>query len=80
VRRHGAGLGSQDEKSAGHNHLTRLQEQGYVVKQDDEKYRFGLKFLDIGGYVRKSIEFYQVAEVQSLAAETGELANLLVEE
>ncbi len=69
-------------KSAVHNHLTTLQERGYIVKQDDEMYRFGLKFLEIGGYARKSMEFYQVAEpeVQSLAAETGELANLLVEE
>lgn len=69
-------------KSAVHNHLTTLQERGYVVKRDDDKYRFGLKFLEIGGYVRKSMEFYQVAEpeIRSLAAETGELANLLVEE
>ena len=55
---------------------------GMCPQQDDEKYRFGLKFLDIGGYARKSMGFYQVAEpeVQSLPAETGELANLLVEE
>lgn len=68
-------------KSAVHNHLTTLQEHGYVVKTGDE-YQFGLKFLEVGGYARKSMEFYQVAEpeVKSLAAETGELANLLVEE
>jgi DNA-binding IclR family transcriptional regulator len=68
-------------KSAVHNHLTTLRKHGYVLKDDDE-YQIGLKFLEIGGRVRKSMEFYQVAEpeVKSLAAETGELANLLVEE
>lgn len=68
-------------KSAVHNHLTTLQQHGYVLKEDDE-YKLGLKFLEVGGYSRKSMEFYQVAEpeVKSLAAETGELANLLVEE
>lgn len=68
-------------KSAVHNHLTTLQESGYVLKQGDE-YQLGLKFLDIGGHVRKSMKFYQIAEpeVKSLAADTGELANLMVEE
>lgn len=68
-------------KSAVHNHLTTLQQHGYVLKEGDE-YKLGLKFLEVGGYSRKSMEFYQVAEpeVKSLAAETGELANLLVEE
>jgi len=68
-------------KSAVHNHLTTLQKHGYVLQTGDE-YRLGLKFLEIGGSTRKSMEFYQVAEpeVKSLADETGELANLLVEE
>ena len=68
-------------KSAVHNHLTTLREHGYVLKTGDE-YQLGLKFLEVGGHTRKSMEFYQVAEseVKSLAVETGELANLLVEE
>lgn len=68
-------------KSAVHNHLTTLREHGYVLQRGDE-YQLGLKFLEVGGHTRKSMEFYQVAEpeVKSLAAETGELANLLVEE
>jgi len=68
-------------KSAVHNHLTTLQEHGYVLKTG-EAYQLGLKFLEVGGHTRKSMEFYQVAEpeIKSLAAETGELANLLVEE
>ena len=68
-------------KSAVHNHLSTLQSHGYAVQTGDE-YRIGLKFLEVGGHTRKSMEFYQVAEpeVESLADETGELANLLVEE
>lgn len=68
-------------KSAVHNHLNTLRKHGYVLKDGDD-YRLGLKFLEVGGHSRKSMEVYQVAEpeVKSLAAETGELANLLVEE
>jgi DNA-binding IclR family transcriptional regulator len=68
-------------KSAVHNHLNTLRTHGYVLKEGDD-YRLGLKFLEVGGHSRKSMEIYQVAEpeVKSLAAETGELANLLVEE
>lgn len=68
-------------KSAVHNHLTTLQKHGYVQKAGEE-YQLSLKFLEVGGRIRKSMELYQVAEpeVKSLAAETGELANILVEE
>lgn len=68
-------------KSAVHNHLTTLQKHGYVLKTGDE-YQLGLKFLEVGGSTRKSMNFYQVAEpeVDWLANETGELANLLLEE
>lgn len=68
-------------KSAVHNHLMTLRKHGFVTKEGEE-YRLSLKFLDVGGYIRRSMEFYQVAEpeVKALANETGELANLLVEE
>ncbi|RDI70010.1 HTH-type transcriptional regulator XacR [Halopelagius longus] len=68
-------------KSAVHSHLSTLRKHQYVLKDDDD-YRLGLKFLELGGNIRKSMEFYQVAEpeVKSIAAKTGELANLLVEE
>lgn len=73
--------GSNMGKSMVHNHLTTLRKHGYVVKVGDE-YRLGLKFLEVGGHIRKSMELYEVAEpeIKSLADETGELANLLVEE
>lgn len=68
-------------KSTLHNHLSTLVEVGYVRKTGDE-YELGLKFLDVGGYLRKRIDLFQVAEseVNKLAAETGELANLTTEE
>ncbi|RDI70064.1 IclR family transcriptional regulator [Halopelagius longus] len=67
--------------SAVHNHLMTLREESYVTKTGDE-YRLGLKFLEVGGHTRRSMELYQVAapEVEALSEETGELAHLLVEE
>lgn len=71
------------DKSKGsvHNHLSTLCELGYVTK-DDSTYRIGLRFLDHGVYARQRQPLYDIAEpeVESLAAETGELVNLLVEE
>ncbi|MFC6823603.1 HTH-type transcriptional regulator XacR [Halopelagius fulvigenes] len=68
-------------KSAVHSHLSTLRKHHYVLKDGDD-YQLGLKFLELGGNIRKSMEFYQVAEpeVKAIAAKTGELANLLVEE
>lgn len=68
-------------KSAVHNHLMTLQKYGYVVKSDN-KYKLGMKFLEVGGQIRKQMELYRIAEpeVKSLATATGELANLMIEE
>lgn len=67
--------------SAVHNHLSTLQEYGYVVKRGDE-YRLGLKFLELGGYTRNQEVAYKVAEpeIERLAEETGELVNLMTED
>ena len=68
-------------KSTVHNHLVTLRENEYVVK-DGTTYRVGLQFLELGEYTRNRMKIYDVArpEVEALADETGELANLLVEE
>jgi DNA-binding IclR family transcriptional regulator len=68
-------------KSSIHNYLTTLEQDGYVVKEDNI-YRVGLRFLDLGGHARHGERIYSIAkdEVAELANETGELANLLVEE
>lgn len=69
-------------KSTVHEHLATLKEYDYVTKHDDSTYSIGLGFFEMGEYARKRRKIYEIArpEVTSLAEETGELANLLVEE
>lgn len=68
-------------KSSAHNYLRTLEHEGYVVKED-RQYRVGLRFLDLGAHARTREQLYTVAkpELKTLAEETGEHANLLVEE
>lgn len=68
-------------KSSVHNYLSTLVEEEFVVKRDGE-YHIGLRFLEFGGLARNEIPLYSVgrSQVSDLADETGELANLLVEE
>ena len=69
-------------KSSIHNYLSTLLQEGYVIKDEDGVYHVGLKFLEIGSVARQRRRIYDIAkpEVISLAEDTGELANLLVEE
>jgi len=62
-------------------HLKTLEDVGYVVK-DDPGYRLSYRFLRDGVSVRERSNVYQVTrpEVEALAEETGEVANLGVEE
>ncbi|SEV80451.1 IclR family transcriptional regulator [Natrinema salifodinae] len=68
-------------KSSAYNYLKTLEHEGYVVS-DGGEYELGLRFLDLGAYARQKKKLYTVAkpELRSVAEETGELANLLVEE
>lgn len=68
-------------KSTTHNYLSTLEETGYLTKEEGEYY-VGIRFLELGSYVRNRRKIYQIAkpEVVELAEETGELANLLIEE
>lgn len=68
-------------KSTVHNHLQTLLANEYVTRHGDE-YVVSLRFLELGGYTRNRMDIFQVAkpEIKDLAEETGELANLLVEE
>jgi len=68
-------------KSSVHNYLSTLRQRAYVVK-DGEEYHVGLRFLGLGTTARSKHQVYDVAkpEVRTLAEQTGELANLLVEE
>ena len=68
-------------KSTVHDHLRTLVGMGYVV-QTDGVYQPSMRFLEIGGESRKRMSIHQVAkaELQKLAVETGEHANLMIEE
>lgn len=68
-------------KGTVHNYLSTLREHDYVVKEDNIYY-VGLGLFELGEYARNRIRIYHVAkpEINKLAEETGELANLLVEE
>lgn len=68
-------------KSTVHNYLSTLEQEEYVVNRDGV-YEVGLRFLELGSYARHREKLFEVAkpEVDRLAAETGELANILVEE
>ena len=68
-------------KSSVHNHLSTLREMEYVAKEGST-YRISLKYLSLGTHARSRRQVYEVSksEVDELAADTGELANLMVEE
>ncbi|WP_247004278.1 IclR family transcriptional regulator [Halosolutus gelatinilyticus] len=67
-------------KSAVHSHLTTLSNREYVDKDGDE-YHIGLSFLGLGAYARNRTPIYDAAQsrADTLANQTGELVNLLVE-
>lgn len=64
-----------------HDHLVTLTRASYVVSEDDE-YRIGMRFLTLGGHARDEMTVFNIAEpqVKKLARDTGEHANLMVEE
>jgi len=68
-------------ESTVHDHLATLTRMGYLVREGGQ-YRPSLRFLTIGGQVRSQYQLFRVAETQlrELAQETGEHANLMVEE
>lgn len=68
-------------KSTVHHHLSTL-EAGELVARTGDEYRLGVRFFGLGEYARRQQEIYDVGkpEVDRLATETGELANLMIEE
>jgi DNA-binding IclR family transcriptional regulator len=68
-------------KSTVHRHLTTLKERRYVVQEENE-YRVGLQFLNVGIYTRNQYPLYEVAsqKINELAETTGEQVWCLVEE
>lgn len=68
-------------KSTAYNHLSTLEQLGYLVKEGDE-YHISLQFLDLGGYTatRKKANREALPKLKALARETGERAQFVVEE
>jgi DNA-binding IclR family transcriptional regulator len=68
-------------KSTAFNHLRTLEGKEYVVNEDGQ-YRLGCRLLELGARARRYHGIYEAAqsEVDRLAAETGEISALLVEE
>lgn len=68
-------------KSTVHNHLKTLEDEQFVV-HDGSEYRIGLRLLEFGGYAQQQHGLYGIAlpEIERLAEQTGEIANLVVEE
>lgn len=64
-----------------HDHLRTLEDEQYLVN-DDGTYRVGARFLELGEKVRDRKKVYNVArpEVDELAEQTGEHANIMIEE
>ena len=68
-------------KSTVHDHLVTLERSGYLLN-DGETYRLSSRFLELGGYTRSRNPLFKTAypEIDELANETGEHANLMIEE
>lgn len=68
-------------KATVHHHLGTLERNEFLVK-DDSTYRLGLRFLEMGESARRQTDVFHIAksEIDGLAEETGELANLMIEE
>ncbi|ELZ84653.1 IclR family transcriptional regulator [Haloferax elongans ATCC BAA-1513] len=67
-------------KGSIHTQLATLRDAGYITKRGDE-YQLGLRFVTLGEYVKGTQRVYEAAknQVDRLAAETGEYADLVVE-
>jgi DNA-binding IclR family transcriptional regulator len=68
-------------KSTAHYHLSTLRRNGFVIK-DGTQYELSLSFLKMGLQTRRREPLFEAAkdEIDKLAAETGELAILSVEQ
>lgn len=68
-------------KSTIYRHLTTLENHEFVVREGQE-FRLSLKFLDYGGYVRRTNEMANQIRprIEKLADETGELSAYVTEE
>lgn len=85
-RRHGASVTDVTRefdmpKSTAHDYLRTLALTGYAINEGGE-YRLSTKFLQIGGRLKYRMGIFHAArpELQRIAEETGETANITIEE
>ena len=73
--------GMEIPKSTAHIYLKTLANTGFLVK-DSGTYKLSLRFLELGGRVRKKEKLFEVAreEIEALSDRTGEVASVGVEE
>ena len=86
LERNGATMGELSEalnvaESTVYRHLSTLENRGYVL-DDGDQFTVSLKFLTIGGYLRRQVPAYSMIKekVDELAAQTGERAQFIVRE
>jgi DNA-binding IclR family transcriptional regulator len=86
LERDGATIGELTEdlnvaESTVYRHLSTLENRGYVLNEGDH-YEVSLKFLTIGGYLRRQVPAYAMIKekVDELAEQTGERAQFIVRE
>lgn len=68
-------------ESTVHGYLTTLESLGYLTR-NDQCYHIGLEFLNKGGHARARTSAYEliIPKVDSLASQTGERIQFIVEE
>lgn len=68
-------------KGTVHNHLSTLEQYGYIVKEGTQ-YSLGMRFFEVGQDIVQRKDVYEFArpELEQLAEETNEMANLMIEE
>lgn len=68
-------------KSTIHYYLKTLEQRRYLIK-DGDRYRLGLRFVNLGANARQQHELFDVVEPKTgeLAAETGAVAHAAVED
>lgn len=65
-----------------YKYINTLEEERYIVRDEENNYQVGLKPLSLGVAARRRREVYEAAkpQIESLAEQSKETANLLVEE
>lgn len=69
-------------KGTVYNHLATLEENDYVIKDENDKYHLGLRFIDVSHAAKSRVPILELAktEVDKLAEKSGEMALFTVEE